>query len=39
MSDKPEQDNEKSKQAIRPMFWIVGFVGIIGLGLVVLGAA
>ncbi len=37
MSDKAEQDTEKSKQAARPMFWILGFVGIIGLGLVVYG--
>ncbi len=24
MSDKPEQDTEKPKQAVRPMFWILG---------------
>jgi hypothetical protein len=37
MSDKPEQDTEKPKQLARPMFWVLGFVAVILLGLVVYG--
>ncbi len=37
MSDKLEQDTEKSKQAARPIFWILGFAGIIIVGLITYG--
>ncbi len=37
MSDKPEQDTENAKQLARPIFWIMGFVGIMLIGLVVYG--
>jgi len=29
MTDNLEQDTEKSKQAVRPIFWIIGFVTVI----------
>ncbi len=37
MTDNLEQDTEKSKQAARPIFWIIGFVGIIIIGLMTYG--
>ncbi len=37
MSDKPAQDTEKSKQAARPIFWILGFASIMFAGLIVYG--
>jgi hypothetical protein len=29
MTDKTEQDTERSKQAVRPIFWVIGFVTVI----------
>ncbi len=37
MSDKPGQDTEKSKQAARPIFWFLGFAGIMIVGAIVYG--
>ncbi len=37
MSDKPEQDTEKSKQLARPIFWFLGFAGIMIVGVIVYG--
>ncbi len=35
MSDIPEQDTGTSKQMARPIFWILGIVGVFIIGLVV----
>ncbi len=37
MSDIPEQDTGTSKQAARPIFWILGIVAIFLTGFVVYG--
>ena len=39
MSDKLELDAEKSTQTARPIFWFIGFAGIMLLGAVLYGVA
>ena len=37
MSDKLELDAEKTTQTARPIFWFIGFAGIMLLGAIVYG--